>query len=80
VVKFCEFFCTYSPSSLGQDPTVKSVKKFFFFMWPSLQFWGVLAKKGHGPLGSNFFSRNIATGNFNSKILCSNLATFCLKN
>jgi hypothetical protein len=27
VVKFCEMFCTYSPSSLGQDPTVESAKQ-----------------------------------------------------
>jgi hypothetical protein len=27
VVKFCEFFCTCSPSSLGQDPMVESAKK-----------------------------------------------------
>jgi hypothetical protein len=25
-VKFCEFFCTCSPSSLGQDPIVESAK------------------------------------------------------
>jgi hypothetical protein len=28
-VKFCNFFCTCSPSSQGQDPTVESVKKNF---------------------------------------------------
>jgi hypothetical protein len=27
-VKFCETFYTYSPSNLGQDPTVESAKKF----------------------------------------------------
>jgi hypothetical protein len=29
-VKFCEFFCTCSLSSLGQDPTIESAKKKFF--------------------------------------------------
>jgi hypothetical protein len=26
-VKFCEIFCTCSPSSLGQDPIIESAKK-----------------------------------------------------
>jgi hypothetical protein len=26
-VKFCEMFCTCSPSSLGQDPIVESTKR-----------------------------------------------------
>jgi hypothetical protein len=35
-VKFCEFFCTCSPSSLGQDPTVESAqKKLKKFIWAS---------------------------------------------
>jgi hypothetical protein len=35
-VKFCEFFCTYSPSSLGQDPIVESAKKLLKkFIWAS---------------------------------------------
>jgi hypothetical protein len=25
-VKFCDLFCTCSPSSLGQDPTIESAK------------------------------------------------------
>jgi hypothetical protein len=45
-VKFCEFFCTCSPSSVGQDPMVESAKKklkkihlgLFSKKW---QFWGV---------------------------------------
>jgi hypothetical protein len=33
-VKFCEFFCTCSPSSLGQDPIIESAKKRNFkFIW-----------------------------------------------
>jgi hypothetical protein len=32
VVNFCETFCTCSPSSLGQDLTVESAKKSFFFI------------------------------------------------
>jgi hypothetical protein len=40
-VKFCEFFCTCSPSSLGQDPTVESPKKI------NLKFiWACSAKNG----------------------------------
>jgi hypothetical protein len=35
-VKFCEFFCTSSPSSLGQDPMVESAKnKNKKFIWAS---------------------------------------------
>jgi hypothetical protein len=34
VVKFCEIFCTCSPSSLGQNPIVESAKKIKFkFIW-----------------------------------------------
>jgi hypothetical protein len=31
VVNFFETFCTCSPSSLGQDPTVKIPKKYYCF-------------------------------------------------
>jgi hypothetical protein len=30
-VNFCEFFCTCSPNSLGQDLMVKNAKKILFF-------------------------------------------------
>jgi hypothetical protein len=46
VVKFCEMFCTCSPSSLGQHPMVESAKKKFKKIHLGLfskkwQFWGV---------------------------------------
>jgi hypothetical protein len=49
-VKFCEMFCTCSPSSLGQDPMVESAKKklkkihlgLFSKKW---HFWGVFFHK-----------------------------------
>jgi hypothetical protein len=35
-VNFCKTFCTCSPSSLGQDLTVKNVIFiFYFFVWAS---------------------------------------------
>jgi hypothetical protein len=40
-VKFCEFFCTCSPSSLGQDPTVESAKK-----TKINSFWAFSARNG----------------------------------
>jgi hypothetical protein len=45
MVNFCETFFSCSPSSLGQDPTVESAKKYKkihlgFLSW-KWQFWGV---------------------------------------
>jgi hypothetical protein len=34
-VNFCETFCTCSPSSLGQDLTIKNILKNYFFIWAS---------------------------------------------
>jgi hypothetical protein len=34
-VNFCKTFCTCSPSSLGQDLTVKNAKNIYFFIWAS---------------------------------------------
>jgi hypothetical protein len=36
-VNFCETFCTRSPSSLGQDLTVKNAKKIIFFLFVLLE-------------------------------------------
>jgi hypothetical protein len=48
-VKFCEFFCTCSPSSLGQDPTIESakiIKKIHLGLFSKKwQFWGVFREK-----------------------------------
>jgi hypothetical protein len=55
VVNFCKTFCTCSPSSLGQDPTVESakkLKKLICASWARNGSSGVFfEKKGHGPLG-----------------------------
>ena len=55
VVKFCEFFCTCSPSSLEQDPTIESAKRnnlihlgLFNQKW---QFWGGFWEK-RGQVGA----------------------------
>jgi hypothetical protein len=50
VVNFCKTFCTYSPSILGQDPMVKSLKKFKKTIWAS---WARNGRFGFGlgPLG-----------------------------
>jgi hypothetical protein len=36
-VNFCKTFCTCSPSSLGQDLTVKNAKKYYFFSFGLLE-------------------------------------------
>jgi hypothetical protein len=82
-VNFYETFCTCSPSSLGQDPTVESEKSDFFFIWASsgrVLFGGFFEKNGLGPLGVKDFVRAKHLGQIllNFKFLFNALPCFTL--
>jgi hypothetical protein len=57
MVNFCETFCTCSPSSLGQDPTVENAKEWKkSFELLELKMGDLecfFEKNGFGPLGVN---------------------------